>query len=280
MRGQERQNPDQRDSTALAPNLVRYGIKPAALGGDDAQPEHRQVLRPLPKLELSDLVAVPREHEAHQNSGERGPGGQHTERPSRCKARPSAVVRKRRMAPAPSSPVSIAEQVDQQDLDEPHRPRVDERLGMHELRLVGGSAASHPIADIDHRRRDPEHEDGHQPPPPPDAPAADRSRRPPASLPPPRTSRARSVPTGSATPLHVAQDPRDRRRHPAYDDAIGRYPVLAEPSSGSRRDWGGRRGARLPLVRRFLQAPQLARGASRPIGYAHVAPWKLRQASR
>jgi len=45
---QDRHGREQRSSAAPASDPVGHGVKPAALGCDDTQAEHRQVLRPLP----------------------------------------------------------------------------------------------------------------------------------------------------------------------------------------------------------------------------------------
>jgi hypothetical protein len=106
--GDERRDSEQRGSAAPAPDVVRHGVEPPTLPGDDAQAEHRQVLRPLPELQLSDLVAVERKHETHEERGGRDPGGERDERPSR--QRTAAVrdgtgrCRKRASEPGVTSP--------------------------------------------------------------------------------------------------------------------------------------------------------------------------------
>ena len=94
-----------------------------------------------------DLVAVEREHQAHDDGGRRERRGGPDESASRDRLR--SLLGGARRAPGP--PARVGERVDQQDRDEPHRSRVEERLGVHEHRPVRRRLA--PPSDGRRRRR-------------------------------------------------------------------------------------------------------------------------------
>ena len=85
--GEDGKRSSRRCGTGPAPDLSGDIVKAAALGGDDAQAENRQVLRPLPEREFADLVASPGKHEAIVVS-EMPPASTTSVRPDRAPADP------------------------------------------------------------------------------------------------------------------------------------------------------------------------------------------------
>jgi hypothetical protein len=68
-----------------------HRVKPAALGGDDAEPERRHELRPLPQVGLADLAAGGRKDGTHENGGHRDRDGERDERGGAALSGPRAA---------------------------------------------------------------------------------------------------------------------------------------------------------------------------------------------
>ena len=116
--------------------LAGHRGQPAAASGDDAQREQRQVLGPLPQIGMRRLLAGHRKDQAHQHGAHGDARRQPREPPGARRPRDGASRGHRRTPRPVGAPGRIAQRVDQEHLDEPHRPGVQQRVCAHELRRV------------------------------------------------------------------------------------------------------------------------------------------------